>query len=189
MGRVGTAFRSFFRALGDADFAKQVDLILDGKPATAVAEPAGIPAPAAPQPAAKPAEPVKAVPQRSEALTLLSVLQREARLVDFLKEDIAGYDDAQIGAAVREIHRDASAALERIFSLKPIRTESEGVSVTVPAGYDAGAIRLVGNVSGQPPHSGSLVHAGWQATKVELPEWTGTTTASKVVTPAEVELR
>lgn len=186
MGRIGTAFRSFFRALGNAEFAEKVRAILDGKTdgkPQAVAEPAKI------APPAKPVEVAKAPPQRSEALTLLAVLQREARLVDFLKESIAGYDDAQIGAAVREIHRDAAGTLDRIFALKPVRTEAEGAAVTVPAGYDAGRTRLVGNVAGSPPHTGSLVHAGWEATKVELPEWNGTAASAKVVVPAEVELK
>lgn len=182
MGRLGTAFRAFFRILGNAVLAEQVRKLLDG-PA------------AAPQVIAEPAKPavavpaVKAPPARSEALTLLAVLQREARLVDFLKENVASYSDDQIGAAVREIHRDASAALDRMFALQPVRTETEGATINVPAGFDAGRIRLVGNVTGNPPHSGTLAHAGWEATKVELPEWTGTATSAKVVAPAEVELR
>ena len=45
-------------------------------------------------------------PARSEAIALLETLQREARLVDFIKEPIDVYADAQVGAAVREIHRD-----------------------------------------------------------------------------------
>lgn len=186
MGRLGTAFRAFFRVLGDAAVADQVRGLLDGKVGLgqrAVAEP---PAKVVTPPAAAPA---KQPPRRSEALTLLAVLQREARLVDFLKEDIAGYADDQVGAAVREIHRDAAAALDRMFALRPVRTEAEGASVTVPAGYDAGRVRLVGNVAGQPPHAGSLAHAGWEAGKVELPEWTGTEASAAVVAPAEVELR
>jgi hypothetical protein len=182
MGRLGTAFRAFFRVLKSAVFAEQVRNLLDA-PA------------AAPQVVAEPAKPavaapiVKAPAARSDALTLLAVLQREARLVDFLKENVAAYSDDQIGAAVREIHRDAAAALDRMFALQPVRTESEGATVTVPAGFDAGRIRLVGNVTGNPPHSGTLAHAGWEASKVELPEWTGTAGAAKVVAPAEVELR
>jgi len=183
MGRLGTAFRAFFRALKNRDFAEQLRRLLDGTPTQQIAEPA---------PAAKPivpVAPVKTPLKRSEALTLLAVLQREARLVDFLKENIAGYPDDQVGSAVREIHRDASAALERMFALQPVRTEAEGAAITVPSGFDAGRIRLVGNVTGSPPHSGTLAHAGWEATKVELPEWSGTEASAKVVAPAEVELR
>src|SRR5687768_10160328 len=134
MGRIGTAFRAFFRALGNAAFAEQVRRLLDEQPVQQIAQPAAPPAKVAPPAAA----PVKAPPHRSEALTLLAVLQREARLVDFLKENIAGYADDQVGSAVREIHRDASAALERMFALQPVRTEAEGATITVPAGFDAG---------------------------------------------------
>jgi hypothetical protein len=185
MGRLGLSFKAFWRVLRNPTFAEQVRSLIGGRPlpGPAVAEVAPPTRPVALAP------PVKAAPKRSEALTLLAVLQREARLVDFLKENIAGYADDQIGAAVREIHRDAGLALERMFALKPVRTEAEGAAVTVPAGYDAGRIKLTGNVTGQPPHAGTLAHAGWEATKVELPAWSGTEASANVVAPAEVELR
>lgn len=190
MGRFGLAFKAFFRVFNDATFADEVRRLLDGTAAPrqpAVAAPAVKPTtPAVPAPAPAPQ---KLAAKRSEALTLLAVLQREARLVDFLKEGIAGYPDDQVGAAVREIHRDAAAALDRMFALTPVRAEAEGAGVAVPAGYDAGRVRLVGNVTGAPPHAGTLAHAGWEATKVELPEWGGTDASATVVAPAEVELR
>jgi len=177
MARVGTAFRAFWRALRDRAFAEQARQLLEGK--------AALPSPAAPAPVA-PVAPT--APARSEALNLLALLQREARLVDFLKENIAAYSNDQIGAAVRDVHRDASAVLERVFSLRPVLTEAEGSSVQVPAGADAGRVRLVGNVTGQPPYHGALRHAGWEATKLELPQWSGSGASARVVAPAEVEL-
>src|SRR3989442_1069415 len=87
---------------------------------------------------ARPAPPVApaavAPPARSEALSLLAVLQQEARLVDFLKEPLDGYTDAQVGAAVRDVHRDGATALERLFAIRPLRREAEGSDVSVPAG-------------------------------------------------------
>ena len=112
-------------------------------------------------------------PTRSDALTLLATLQREARLIDFFMEDLAGYDDAQISAAVRDVHRDCAAALERMFALRPLRSQEEGSHVEIPAGYDPVQITLTGNVTGQPPLRGTLVHHGWQAMQCELPEWSG----------------
>ncbi len=44
---------------------------------------------------------------------------REARLVDFIQESLAGYSDAQIGAVARDVHRDSAAVLNRLFALKP----------------------------------------------------------------------
>lgn len=101
MGRLAVAFKSFFRALGNQEFSDRVAQLLAGKELV----PASV---RAPEPAAapKPVAAVKPKPTRNDALSLLSALQREARLVDFLKESIAAYDDAQIGAAVRDVHRD-----------------------------------------------------------------------------------
>lgn len=124
---------------------------------------------------------------RSQAIDLLAALQREARLIDFLKEPIAAYSDAQIGAAVRDVHRDSAAALERMFSLKPVLQDAEGSTVEVGGG-DAAKVRLTGNVSGAPPHRGVLRHQGWQASKLELPAWSGSERSALIVASAEVEL-
>jgi hypothetical protein len=132
---------------------------------------------------------VKAAPARSEALTLLSVLQREGRLIDFLKEPISGYSDAQIGAAVRGIHEDCGKVLERLFALEPLRAESEGSQVTVPAGYDPGQVRLVGNLPEGGPFKGTLQHPGWRATKAAMPEWNGREESALVVAPCEIEIK
>lgn len=125
-------------------------------------------------------------PARSEALTLLETLQREARLVDFLKEDITAYQDAQIGAAVRDIHRDAAKVLERMFALRSVLDQAEGDAVTLDAAT-AGRVRLVGNVR-EGVTAGTLVHHGWIATKTELPVWSGPREGEQIVAPAEVEV-
>jgi hypothetical protein len=179
MGRIWIAIRLFFRALFNGEFAEQGGRLLEA--------PAALPAPVLAKPAGRPAPRVE--PTRSEAVTLLSVLQRESRLIDFLKEDIAGFNDAQVGAAVRDVHRDAGGVLERLFSLRPVMTEPEGSNVQVAAGADAGRVRLIGNVTGQPPYRGTLRHQGWEATKTQLPEWTGAARSANVVAPAEVELK
>jgi hypothetical protein len=173
----------------DDAFAGKVEQFERGEAVATAPAPAAVKAP--PAPPAAPAAPAAAVAPaaRSEALSLLAVLQREARLIDFLKEPIGGYSDAQIGAAVRDVHRDAAAALERLFALRPVMEQAEGASVEVPAGADAAArVRLTGNVAGQPPFRGTLRHQGWQATKVQLPEWSGTPQAAHIVAPAEVEM-
>lgn len=179
MGRLGIAFRLFFRALKDAAFAERGAKLLEGAP---LPEPGkatvGAPAVSVPTP----------VPARSEALTLLALLQREARLIDFLKENIAPYSDAQVGAAVRDVHRDAAAAIDRLFALRPVMSEAEGSQVQVPAGAEASRVRLTGNVTGQPPFRGALRHQGWEATQSQLPQWSGSPQSAQIVAPAEVEL-
>ena len=130
--------------------------------------------------------PPKAV--RSEAITLLATLQREARFVDFIKEPLDGYSDAQIGAAVRDVHRDCGKVLDRLFAIRAMVAQEEGSPVEVPAGFDAGRYRLTGNVAGDPPFHGRLAHHGWEAAEVQLPAWSGTQAAARVVAPVEVEL-
>src|SRR5688572_15337831 len=152
MARIGLAFRVFFKVLGDGVFAERAKALVEGRelPGPVVA-----PMRQAPQ----------VTPVRSDAISLLAVLQREGRLVDFLTENISGYSDAQIGAAVRDVHRDCAAAVERMFGLRPVRTEAEGAGVEVPAGFDANRVRLTGNVGGAGPWRGQLRHAGWEDRK------------------------
>jgi hypothetical protein len=182
MSRILLAFRIFFRTLLNAALAERVRELLAGAPA-AVAK--------APEPAAKP-EPKKAPaalpPARNDAITLLATLQREARFVDFIKEPLGEYSDAQVGAAARDVHRDCGKVLERLFALRPALPQEEGAEIEVPPGFDAGRYRLVGNVVGEPPFAGRLMHPGWEATACELPVWSGSKAAIRVVAPAEVEL-
>jgi hypothetical protein len=175
MGKIGLAIKAFFKTLGNAEFAEQIARLVKAEalPAPTITD-ASKPSPA---PAASP----------DSALVMLAVLQREARLVDFLQESIASYSDAQIGAAVRDVHRDAGKSLERMFALRPVRSETEGTAVDVAAKAGA-SVRLVGNVSGSGPYRGTLRHAGWQATKVELPESHLPAESIRVIAPAEVEL-
>jgi hypothetical protein len=183
VGRLAVAFRSFFRALGNQEFADKVGQLLIGK------EPAPKPQPMPEAVVPKPVAPAKVKPARNDALSLLSTLQREARLVDFLKESIAAYDDAQIGAAVRDVHRDCAAAVERIFALRPVTDQTEGSSLEVAEGFDAARYKLTGNVAGKPPFRGTVAHHGWQATKCELPAWTGSEAAQTIVAPIELEIK
>jgi hypothetical protein len=121
------------------------------------------------------------------ALQLLALLQREGRLVDFLAEDISGYDDAAIGAAVRDIHKGCKKVLAEHFTVEPVLDASEEEAVTVDAGFDPARIRLVGNVTGAGPFKGTVRHHGWRAARASLPTLNDGVDAS-IVAPAEVEL-
>ena len=125
-------------------------------------------------------------PPEHAALRLLAALQEEGRLVDFFSEDIGPYSDEQIGAATRGIHESCRKALRTAITVEPVMTGEEGATVTVPAGFDPAAIRLVGAVSGTPPFQGVLKHAGWRATSVNLPKRSGQD--PQVIAPAEVEI-
>ncbi len=180
--RLILATRVFFKILSNSALAEVMQKHFSGK------APAALPAPEAPPAAKLPPPPAVKAPPRSEAITLLATLQREARFLDFLMEPLAGYADAQVGAVARDVHRDCGAVVKRLFEPKPAVAQEEGSAVEVSAGFDAGRFRLTGNVTGQPPYRGRLVHPGWEAVKCELPTWTGTKDSARVIAPAEVEL-
>jgi hypothetical protein len=121
-------------------------------------------------------------------LRILAVLQRDGRLVDFLQEDIDGYSDSQIGAAVRDIHRGCRKSLHDYLSIEPIISAVEEAHVQVPTDFDPAAIRLIGNVDGKPPYQGVLKHHGWRVRAVHLPVLPAARDDSSVLSPAEVEL-
>lgn len=104
-----------------------------------------------------------------EPLRLLAVLQAEARLVDFLMEDLSAATDEQIGMGVREVQKKAAAALKKLVTFEPVMGGTEGDRVTVPQGFDPSAVRLTGNVTGDAPYSGELQHAGWRVKAYTLP--------------------
>jgi hypothetical protein len=121
-------------------------------------------------------------------LRVLAVLQRDGRLVDFLEEDIDAYSDAQVGAAVRDVHRGCRKALRDYLTISPIIEAAEEHQVTVPPDFDPASIRLVGNVNGSPPFQGILKHPGWRVRSVHLPVLPVARDDSSILAPAEVEL-
>lgn len=187
MHRLVLAIRIFFRTLFHADVAANVERLLSGATAAPTVPQQPVPPAATPPvPKKEPSAPPPP-PSRNDGLILLATLQREARFVDFVKEPIGAYSDAQIGAAVRDIHRDCGKVLDRLFGLEAVLPDAEGAEVEVPA--DADRFRLTGNVHGNPPYRGQMTHHGWRATKYDIPVWTGSTAAAKIVAPAEIEMK
>ena len=121
------------------------------------------------------------------ALQLLGLLQKEARFIDFIKEDITSYSDADIGVAARVVHEGCNKALNEHFTLAPVRSEQEGGKITLQQGFDASSVRLTGNIVGSAPFTGTLIHKGWQVTNIRLPKLTQGHDA-KILAAAEVEL-
>jgi hypothetical protein len=177
--RIPLAFGAFFRTFSNVDYATRIDsLRRDTEQGFA---------PAAPEEPPKPVPPTLKEAPPDAALQLLSLLQRDARLIDFTMENITSYTDAEIGAAARVVHEGCRKVLGEHFTIEPVRKESEGSSITLNEGFDAAAIRLTGNVVGKAPFRGSLTHRGWRATDTRLPKLTESHDAS-VLAPAEVEL-
>ncbi len=152
---------------------------LMGDPTAPVSMPTA-PAPTMPPPPAPPKP-------TGESLKLLRILQSEARLLDFLLEDLSKATDVQIGAGAREVHNKAAAILKKHLVIEPVLSGTEGDRTTVPAGFDPSAIRLLGNVTGTAPFHGELQHPGWKVKEIKLP-----TVAEgqdpMVLQPAEVQL-
>jgi len=171
MGRLSLAWR----VLTNGELAQQLAELIAGSAVEAIAE----------QPVAAEAEPPPAA--RNDAVTLLASLQRDARLVDFLMEPIDEYADAQIGAAVRDIHRDSRTVLDRIFAIAPVIDQPEGSAVDTSNGAASGRLRLIGETN-PTQTTGTLTHHGWQAARCELPTWSGSPESVEVIAPAEVDV-
>jgi hypothetical protein len=148
----------------------------------------GSASPGSPATTVAPARPAAPPPDRGEAaLRMLALMQQEGRLVDFLEEDLTAYSDTQIGSAVRTIHGGCRAVLKERLDLAPILPGAEGATVTVERGFDPAAVRVTGNVRGEPPYQGVLRHPGWRAAAFRLPATTGDRDHT-ILAPAEVEV-
>jgi len=173
LSRISLAFRSFF------------GILFGGELAADIAAAFGYSKPVVAKPAPPPPPPVKA---SDGALQILGILQRDARLVDFLMEDITSYSDDQVGAAVRTMHEQCRGVLTRYVKLSPVLDAVEGTFTTTAAAGGAAAVKFVGNVpAGPPPKGGTLRHRGWKAEKVDLPALHAKQDVT-IVAPAEIEI-
>lgn len=165
-------------------FAAFFTLLFKGRLPTAlqpVDRPEAPPQPIAPAPA----------DTAERAIQMLALLQREGRFVDFVREDLTAYSDAQIGTAVRDIHAGCRRALDRYVTLQPVIAGREGDAVTVGQDqpFDPASFHLVGNVTGQPPFRGTLLHSGWRVAHAQLPPLPSQGTSGRaIVAPAQIEV-
>jgi hypothetical protein len=176
LNRIVLAFRAFFNLLFSGELSAEILIALNLSRRSA-------PAPAK---AAAPPPPAPAVRTSDGALQILAILQRDSRLIDFLQEDVSGYSDDQIGAAVRELHDQCRDAIARYVTLAPVIDGVEGTYAKAPA-QDANLVKFVGNVPAKPPAGGTLRHKGWRATKVDLPDLPAKQDAT-IIAAAEIEI-
>ena len=174
--RISIAIGAFFRALSDAEYAARLTRIDDAPQPAAAPTPAPVPVPT----------PLR-VATPDAALQLLSLFQREARLIDFTQENLSAYSDADIGAAARVVHEGCGKVLREHFTIEPVRSEAEGSRIVLEDGFDASAVRLTGNVVGSAPFHGALSHRGWRVANVRLPKLAEAHDTA-ILAPAEVEL-
>jgi hypothetical protein len=171
LSRISFAFRSFFAILFGSSLPEDI------------AREFGYTKPVPPPP------PVILPTAKDGALQMLGILQRDARLIDFLMEDITSYSDDQVGAAVRSLHADCRTTLNRHVTLAPVIDSVEGTFQKIDSSKapDPNRIKLLGNIpaSGKAA-GGTLRHRGWTATAVSLPV-IGKQDVS-VIAPAELEV-
>ncbi|HUP03368.1 MAG TPA: DUF2760 domain-containing protein [Bryobacteraceae bacterium] len=172
--RLILAIRCFFNVLFSGELSPRtlIDLKLVRKGPVAAKEKAAPPPP-----------PVRV---SDGALQILSILQRDSRLVDFLMEDVSGYADDQIGAAVRELHDQCRDSMAQYVKLQPVIDGVEGTFAKAPGGAP-NVVKFVGNVPARPPEGGILRHKGWRASLVDLPAIPSKVDAT-IIAPAEIEI-
>jgi hypothetical protein len=180
MGRFFWAIQIFFAVLFDGAKAQAVK--------AALAAPMVQKTDVVEKPHREKTVPKAPAPSRSEALSLLAALQREARFVDLVQQPLIDFTDEQVGAAARTVLSECQKVLDRFFGMQPLSAGPEGSPCDIPAGYDPGRYKLTGRVEGSGPFHGQLIHHGWQATMVKLPEWNGSKDSALVIAPAEVEV-
>ncbi len=181
--RVSFAFRCFFSLLFQGTIPQRVLQAISGSTAEAALTTTGTSGIAKGKSGGEAPDPNAS----DRAVQMLTLLQRDGRLVDFLEEDVSSYPDGQLGAAVRSVHSSCRQVLERYIKLEPVLSSEEDHPVTVPVDFDPAAIKLVGNVTGQPPIRGLLRHRGWRVSQVTLPSLPQGS-GRAIVAPAEVEV-
>jgi len=180
LSRIGNAFSSFFGILFGGELPLDVAKAYGYVKASEVKKPEPV----------KPAPKVPEIKHTDGALQLLGILQRDARLVDFLMEDIGAYSDDQVGAAVRTLHEQCGTALKRCVKFSAIIDGVEGTyAKSEAAGSDAKqGLKFIGNVppEGRAP-GGILRHKGWKASGIELPKVNSSVNLN-IIAPAEIEV-
>ncbi len=195
MSRVYLAFASFFSLLFRGRLPEKAIELLPAPseppaaltPVPEVKRETKVEAPRPVEAAPAPPSANQAALRTEGALMLLTLLQREGRLLDFLRESLDGYDDASIGVAVRDVHRDCRRALDEHLKLEPVMPGEEEQTVTVPKGFDPGEVRLIGKADGEPPWKGVLVHHGWRVVEAKFPSL-AEGVDRHVIAPAEVRV-
>ncbi|MEO8706791.1 MAG: DUF2760 domain-containing protein [Kofleriaceae bacterium] len=188
--RFALAFSCFFRILFGKQLPPAAAKLLPEAPPEPKQLPKVVPEVVAEKPAPKVEDKVRvstAQHHRDGALAMLALFQREGRLVDFLREPLDGFSDADIGATARDVHRGCRKVLETHLAFEPVMPGEEDTKVSVPKGFDPAEIRLVGEAKGEPPFKGTLRHHGWRVVETKLPSLVEGIDRT-VIAPAEVEV-
>ena len=202
---IGLAFKAFFLVLFRNGAAEAVQAAIENLPppdaaltsrsgtggagstVTSTTDNATGSAPASPTAARPGASPSPTSSSRSDALTLLSTLQREARFLDLVGESLDGFEDAQVGAAARQVISDVRKALDRMFGIEPLASQEEGSSISIPRPTSPVRYHVIGRNSEQASR-GTLVHRGWKAQRAQTPTWNGAREDAYILSPVEIDV-
>ena len=185
LGRISLAVGTFFRILGDGEFAAGVLRLRDGGTAAAPRPPRH-PRPRR-RPLPQPAPVAEGSQPRRRAATARPAATRRA-LHRFRRRRHQELSATPTSAPPRAscttvaARRCASTSRSVRCATKPKAAASRCPKVSTQA-----SIRLTGNVVGKAPFSGSISHRGWRVDEVRLPKLADSHNA-KVIAPAEVEL-
>jgi len=177
LSRIWLSWVTSFRILFDGHFASKIALLADADAQPESPQPVALPS-ETPQPRHEAASP-------NAALSLLSLLQREGRFIDFVQQELASFSDADIGAAARVVHEGCRRAIRGHARVVSVRNEAEGSSLTLERASED--VKLVGKVAGSAPFRGVLRHRGWRVEELTLPTVVGAHDP-RLVAPAELEL-
>ncbi len=122
--------------------------------------------------------------RRSEAITLLALLQRRAGLVDLIYEDHEGLSDEQLGAMARGVLDQSHQCLEECLIVSTIVDCQEGEVIEIPDAASPNRWSILGDISSQ---RGRMMHPGWIASQLELPGWKGSEENALVISPVKVD--
>ena len=126
-------------------------------------------------------------PENESTKQTIMLLQKHARLIDFIYENIDDYSDEEIGAGARVVHQGCQKVFKEYIKIEPLHAQQEDSLVTLEEGFNTKEVKLTGNISGTPPFKGKLIHRGWKITQINLPQSTDTQ-SSLIVAPTEIEL-
>jgi hypothetical protein len=122
--------------------------------------------------------------RRSEAITLLALLQRRAGLVDLIYEDLDELTDDQIGRMARDVLDQAHRCLEECLELTTLVEQIEGELIDIPDSASPNRWNMVGDSSSS---AGRVIHPGWIANKLQLPGWRGSQENAFVIAQVKVD--
>lgn len=182
--RLGLALRAFWLALFDRDAGERIAILLDAPTGTLVEQPPAVTVTRDVPKTAPP--PTPSLPAQNPAITLLATLQRDARLIDLIYENLDQYQDAQVGAAARPCLKQCRQSLDRILKIEKLVAAAENDTITVPADAAVSRFRWIGESSSSKTSTAKLVHPGWQAASIQLPQWSGQAEDAEIIAPAQV---